>query len=844
VIKKIKGKTLYLALSVVLSAVGFFVLLSQPAFATDFIQDPIGSAVATVVGLIAYVIVYVLGNILSLLISVLVNVAQFNNIINVPTVVEGWVIIRDLCNMVFILALLVIAFATILRVEGYSLKKLLPKLLIAAILINFSRTIFGLIIDFSQIIMLTFVQGFSGHGAGHLVDFFQVKDVLAIWDGNDDENLKAWSIAGGIIAGVIAVIISVIVVSVLLAVLVVRVVMLWVYTILSPLIFLGMAFPPLKSYTSSLWQDFVKQIMVGPIIAFFIWLAVVTIETSSQALDDMVPSSGSGEQVCAGVNQFFCENSFQTYILAIAFLMGGLVVAQKVGSVTAKAAGKAEAFSKNSLRRMGRKSWEGTQAAGGELWAQSQKTASGRRLAAVGERFRHADGAKAGAAAGAAVGTAFMPVGGTLVGAGLGAASGALFGKKATDTIKKRRQRFQKLAKAAEDRGEVYTQDGVSGRWNEDQGAYLDSSGNVLKDENGHRIHRWGEYEEGGARYRRVNEAGEMRRVNSAGNYIKQEGNREVEVGSLEQAEKASISAMTEKQAGRWSMYESRKHKGWAAKDTAEDEMLGKGAQQYMHQSNEVLRRMFEMEKDSRKKTAQALALAMKKGFKETDYKKVNEAKGMLGENPLLQKRFNDEMNKRHMVLNNTRDDGTIDEAAIAKLVSSGAASWKDQEAKTMTRDGLKIMAKQTGSDFRKTLDSMIKTDKDKKNVVSGLAKDLDGSGFEGEDLELRKAYGELSGQYLKAFERNGEIQQEHLENSLRRVSNSDVFADIDNQVLDKPEFKQAFANTADIGMLKKISNNQKIDIEKANKYMRIAQENTRTLAKMRQDSNLKHYVT
>jgi hypothetical protein len=138
----------------------------------------------------------------------------------------------------------------------------------------------------------------------------------------------------------------------------------------------------------------------------------------------------------------------------------------------------------------------------------------------------------------------------------------------------------------------------------------------------------------------------------------------------------------------------------------------------------------------------------------------------------------------------------------------------------------------------------MIKTDKDKKNVVSGLAKDLDGSGFEGEDLELRKAYGELSGQYLKAFERNGEIQQEHLENSLRRVSNSDVFADIDNQVLDKPEFKQAFANTADIGMLKKISNNQKIDIEKANKYMRIAQENTRTLAKMRQDSNLKHYVT
>jgi len=69
--------------------------------------------------------------------------------------------------MSFILILLIIAFATILRQESYS-KKLLPKLLIMAVLINFSRTIFGLLIDFSQVIMLTFVNAFSA-GGGYFI---------------------------------------------------------------------------------------------------------------------------------------------------------------------------------------------------------------------------------------------------------------------------------------------------------------------------------------------------------------------------------------------------------------------------------------------------------------------------------------------------------------------------------------------------------------------------------------------------------------------------------------------------------------------------------------------------
>ena len=59
----------------------------------------------------------------------------------------GWSIARDLVNMLFILLLLLIAFATILRYESYGIKQILPRLIVVALLINFSLLGAGIIID-------------------------------------------------------------------------------------------------------------------------------------------------------------------------------------------------------------------------------------------------------------------------------------------------------------------------------------------------------------------------------------------------------------------------------------------------------------------------------------------------------------------------------------------------------------------------------------------------------------------------------------------------------------------------------------------------------------------------
>ncbi|MFH1822697.1 MAG: hypothetical protein ABH830_03275 [Patescibacteria group bacterium] len=304
----------------------------------------VGYAVASVLSWIASIVVAVFGYLLTLLIKVLVNVAGFSNIINVPAVEIGWKIVRDICNMFFILILLLIAFATILRVESYQWKKTLPKLIIMAVLINFSRTICGLIIDFSQVIMLTFVNGFGQYAPANLISLFQVDRTLNIAT-KVKADVTDWSIAISIILGMIAIIITTIVVLVLLAILIMRIIMLWVYTILSPIAFLASAFPQGQKYASQWWSEFSKNVIVGPVLAFFIWLALTTAEKSSSMLGTFYDNK---TDICAGLQDLFCEANFQKFIITIGLLVGGLIVTQQVGGIAGSLASRGLGWAKKT----------------------------------------------------------------------------------------------------------------------------------------------------------------------------------------------------------------------------------------------------------------------------------------------------------------------------------------------------------------------------------------------------------------------------------------------------------------------------------------------------------------
>jgi hypothetical protein len=307
-------------------------ILSSFLFTNYASASSLGVSVAQVLGHVIEAIVYALGFILTALMGILIAICGYNDFITSPAVTNGWVIVRDLCNMFFILILLIIAFATILRIESYNYKKLLPKLLIMAVLINFSKTICGLLIDFGQVIMLTFVNGFKEMGSANLTTMLGLDKIMSV-NPDTTTDVSGLSVFGSYMLALIYVLISLVVVTVIIAVLVMRMVMLWVYIVLSPLAYLAAAFPAGQKYSSQWWSEFSKNVVVGPMLAFFIWLSFIS-ATSGLALSisPNVPS--------AGITQAGSSDNILKFIISIGMLIGGLMVTQQMGGAIGSIAGK------------------------------------------------------------------------------------------------------------------------------------------------------------------------------------------------------------------------------------------------------------------------------------------------------------------------------------------------------------------------------------------------------------------------------------------------------------------------------------------------------------------------
>ena len=68
---------------------------------------------------IVYAILVVVGQLIGAVISVFLIIIEYNTFINADPVIIGWEIIRDICNMGFVIVLLIIAIASILQIQTY-----------------------------------------------------------------------------------------------------------------------------------------------------------------------------------------------------------------------------------------------------------------------------------------------------------------------------------------------------------------------------------------------------------------------------------------------------------------------------------------------------------------------------------------------------------------------------------------------------------------------------------------------------------------------------------------------------------------------------------------------------
>lgn len=376
--------------------IGCFLLVNSVSAA-----GPVARATASVIGHIVSMLIWIGGGILVVLIQLLIWVSSYNEFVTSEAVTQGWRIIRDVCNMFFILILLIIAFATVLNIEGYSWKKLLPKMLLMAVLINFSKLICGVAIDMAQVVMLTFVNGFRDIGGGNLSDMLGVNQLLNISkEGATD--VEMLSVVGTYILGLGYVIVSIGVIVIILFVLVMRMVMLWILVTLSPLAFLLWSLPGTSTYGNKWRSQFTENVVSGPILAFFIWLSFASVTVDVKNISSSVTFTGSdsekahqGKLAAAGLSTAGTPEGMLKFVISIGMLMGGVIITKDLGGAAAKAVGKGMAVNNWAKKKAG----NATKAVAtntGRFAAQTSMRGAGNLATFAGNKWSEKSGGKYG----------------------------------------------------------------------------------------------------------------------------------------------------------------------------------------------------------------------------------------------------------------------------------------------------------------------------------------------------------------------------------------------------------------------------------------------------------------
>lgn len=374
-------------------------LVLWPQTALADVVNGIGSIMVTLLSWLFESFVYIMGNLLIKAIEILIQVASYTDFINSPIVNKGWVVIRDVCNIAITIVLLLMAFYTVLRAKSYQYQTLLPKLLLAAILINFSKTIAGLCIDLAQVFMMTFVNAFREAAAGNLTYGFGINDIVSIRDtagggvgagAGLQANVDNWSVLGALALGALMVLVAFLVVISLVAMLLWRILFLWFLVMLSPIAFMAGVLPGEgESKVKEWWSTFIKYLIQGPIIAFMLWLSLAVISEMTEqkhivALQFKSAVSQGNVQASNPAWQAFANKASGTqnlvdYLVTCGLLLLTLKIASQSGvagaSVAGNAFGKLQNYGNQIVKRGQRiatSPLRGAKRVGGAAWRASQ----------------------------------------------------------------------------------------------------------------------------------------------------------------------------------------------------------------------------------------------------------------------------------------------------------------------------------------------------------------------------------------------------------------------------------------------------------------------------------------
>lgn len=254
---------------------------------------------------------------------------------------EIWKVLRDIINILFIFGLIYIGIRTILDSNDSDTRRTLGRLIIAALMINFSLYITQAIVDFTNVASLQIYKQIIGANAVYIGDsivsksisgaFVDIAGMTSFLGADPATNLKTWA---QIFVYAIFMMFFLIVAGMVFAMgallLIRRFISLTLYMILSPAMFIGFILPNFASKQKEWWDGFLKQAFFAPAFLFMLYLSLVVLQRMQSVL--FAGKNPQYEDMMAGKDMdpgaitivlFFC--------VAIGFLYASIKVGEMMG---------------------------------------------------------------------------------------------------------------------------------------------------------------------------------------------------------------------------------------------------------------------------------------------------------------------------------------------------------------------------------------------------------------------------------------------------------------------------------------------------------------------------------
>lgn len=306
------------------------------------------SALSTLGGMIIALAGWTLG-VAGLLFNYLVDttIVGFGALYNTSLlngVEAGWAAFRDVANIAIIGSFVFVAISTILGSSSYGVRQFLARILIAAILINFSIFFAKFSIDVSHIVAAQFDKAIDSSRPetsisttpidsppGIAGSFFSAMKITSAWK-SDEVVAKVAQNSGLASAFIYIIFVSTLFFAAAIILLygafllVVRIVMLIFLLLVSALAFGSMAIPGLTDWWDKWLEEFLKNVLFGPLLIMFLWATLTianTLSNTSGSLTDLVSKPGSSVGIAVLLN----------YLIVLGLLYGSIKIAQSM-SVT------------------------------------------------------------------------------------------------------------------------------------------------------------------------------------------------------------------------------------------------------------------------------------------------------------------------------------------------------------------------------------------------------------------------------------------------------------------------------------------------------------------------------